>query len=370
MRLLLLDQFSDLGGAQQVLLELLPAIRRRGWEVLIGLPGQGELFPRARSLGFEVARITCGPFTSGRKSLADGARLIAQAPRLAREIRNLAGRAGADLVYINGPRLLPAAALAGLHTPVLFHSHSYLSPGPVRKLAGSSLRRMGAGVLGCCRFVADLWRDFVPAERISVVYNGVSNEPVAGKQPDGSRYSIGCIGRIAPEKGQLEFVAAASTIHRHLPNCRFLVYGAPLFDDESAHQYDAAVRLAAAGLPVEFAGWTRDVHQALASLDLLLVPSAAHEATPRVILEAFTVGVPVIAFPSGGIPELIEDGRTGFLATSPEAMARLAVDLLSGERERLAAVSRAAGAAWTRKFQLDRFHREILDHMEEAACRG
>ena len=63
----------------------------------------------------------------------DFARFLAGTPRLARQIDRMAKRIDADLVYLNGPRLLPAAALAGLGRercrPVLFHSHSYLDPG-------------------------------------------------------------------------------------------------------------------------------------------------------------------------------------------------------------------------------------------------
>ena len=62
MNLLLLDQFSDLGGAQQNLLELLPAVRDAGWRALVGLPGQGKLFERVRALGFEAQPIECGPY--------------------------------------------------------------------------------------------------------------------------------------------------------------------------------------------------------------------------------------------------------------------------------------------------------------------
>src|SRR5215471_16815726 len=133
MRLLLLDQFSELGGAQRCLLDLLPAIRARGWDSLIGLPGSGEMFARVRAIGFDAGQISCGPFRSGSKSAADLTRFAVQTPRLAGEIRRLA--AGVDLVYVNGPRLVPATALAGLDVPVVFHAHSYLQPGLVRRLA-------------------------------------------------------------------------------------------------------------------------------------------------------------------------------------------------------------------------------------------
>ena len=368
MRLLLLDQFSDPGGAQQGLLELLPAIRERGWKALVALPGDGDLFPRIRALGFDVARVECGPYTSGRKSLMDAARFVTGTPKLARQIRRLAERIDADLVYINGPRLLPGAAMTGLRAPALFHSHSYLFPGVMRKLAGISLRRLDAWVVGTCRFVADPWRPYVRPERVSVIYNGVVGPALVGQAVPPARGShIGCIGRIAPEKGQREFLEAASLIHRALPECRFSIYGAPLFSDADATRYDADVRAAAAGLPVEFQGWVTDVYTALAHLDLVLVPSASHEATTRVILEAFAAGVPVIAFPSGGIPEVVEDGRTGWLAGSAQEMARLAIELLTGDPARLAAVAQAAREGWARNFTLERWRRQVLEAMERAA---
>ena len=98
MRILLLDQFSDPGGAQQCLLDLLPAFREHGWPVLVGLPGQGKLFDAVRAESFETARIDV-------RSLGRGS---------AKDFRELARRIDAELVYINGPRLLPLAAVARL----------------------------------------------------------------------------------------------------------------------------------------------------------------------------------------------------------------------------------------------------------------
>ncbi len=367
MNLLFLDQFSDLGGAQRNLLELLPAVRTAGWHALIGLPGEGELFDRVRALGFDAERIECGPYGSGWKSAADLGRFLAGTPRLAGQIRRMAKKVDADLVYLNGPRLLPAAALGGFRRPVLFHSHSYLDPGAVRSLAGLALRRLDAWLVGQCEFVAAPWRAFVRAERVSVIYNGVAGPPRALSRSPVGAARVGCIGRIAPEKGQREFVAAAKHIHQSLPDCRFTIYGAPLFGESEAERYTAQVRADAEGLPLEFAGWVDDIYGCLAQLDLLLVPSAGHEATTRVILEAFAAGVPVIAFPSGGIPEVVEDGVTGLLANSPEEMAHRAIHLLMGDPCRLISIAQAARESWARRFTLERYHQEILRAIE-ASC--
>jgi glycosyltransferase involved in cell wall biosynthesis len=355
MNLLVLDQFSDLGGAQRQLLDLLPAMREAGWKVLVGMPGEGELFRRVRDLGFETASIECGPYRSGSKSLADMARFVSGAPFLARQIGQLLDKAPADLLYLNGPRLLPAAALRRPRVPVLFHSHSVVPPGKIRLLAGASLRRLNARVVGVCRFVADRWRECVGDDRVSVVYNGVAGPAHVDRRPHGSAPVIGCIGRIAPEKGQREFVEVARLIRRDIPEARFVIHGAALFGDAAALRYDSELRKAAKELPVEFAGWTADVYTALEQLDLLLVPSAAQEATTRVILEAFSAGVPVVAFASGGIPEIVTHGVDGFLAASVEKMARLAIDAL-----RCPSVSEQARGTWEKRFTLERYRTEMM----------
>jgi glycosyltransferase involved in cell wall biosynthesis len=248
---------------------------------------------------------------------------------------------------------------------VVFHSHSYIAPGLTRRIAGKALRRAGASVIAACRFVAEPWTTFVPRERVTVIYNGVAG-PARNIERPGFAPRIGCIGRIAPEKGQREFLRAASIIHRALPDCRFTICGAPLFGESRAQRYAARLREEAAGLPVEFTGWVADVYETLAGLDLLLVTSTVPEANPRVILEAYAAGVPVIAFPSGGIPEVVS-GLPGMSAESVERMAALAIELLAGPAERLARMSEAVRSEWRRRFTLERYRQDVLATIECAA---
>jgi glycosyltransferase involved in cell wall biosynthesis len=292
-------------------------------------------------------------------------RFLTKLPRLARQLRELAQRVQPDLVYINGPRLLPAAALARLRQPVLFHAHIEVSQRAARVLAGRSLARLNARVIAVCRGVADAWRPFAGA---TVVYNGVAHPDrsltvVAPKEVP----LIGCIGRIAPEKGQLEFVEAASRIHQALPHARFLICGAPLFSDRAAVSYERRVREAASSLQVEFTGWVSDVYPVMRHLDLLLVPSVWNEPNPRVVLEAFAAKLPVIAFRAGGLPEIVDHGRTGFLCSSAREMADLAISLFENGRERLHGVAEAAHESWRTQFSLERWQQQMLAEIERAA---
>src|SRR5262245_47799799 len=104
-------------------MDLLPAIVGRGWRAVVAAPG-GRLGQLVRATGAGFSDIEIGPFRSGRKSLADIVRFGLQTPRLARRIAQLCDALRPDLIYINGPRVLPAAALARQAAPAVFHCHS------------------------------------------------------------------------------------------------------------------------------------------------------------------------------------------------------------------------------------------------------
>jgi glycosyltransferase involved in cell wall biosynthesis len=352
MKLLFLDQYSDPGGGQLMGLEVLDAVRRQGWGAVVALPGDGPLFRRVQALGFEAVRLDCR---------TGGPGFAADTPKVASQIRTLAG--GADLVYINGPRLLPAAALARIAQPVLHHAYIEVTPLAARWLAGASLATLDAQAIACCEMVANTWRPF--GKPVSVIYNGVRGP--AGVPARSRLARIGCIGRISPEKGQLEFLRAAPRIRQAVADARFVIAGAALFGNRVGQGYERRVRDAAAGLPVEFTGWVDDVYPVMRDLDLLLMPAVWREPNPRVILEAFAAGLPVIAFRAGGIPEIIHHGINGFLCDSVEEMAELAIELLRGDRIRLREVSQAARESWESHFTVERFQREVVRAIEGAA---
>ncbi len=93
---------------------------------------------------------------------------------------------------------------------------------------------------------------------------------------------------------------------------------------------------------VTFVGVVNQVAPILQAADLLLLPSQT-ESFGLVALEAMASGIPVIATDVGGLPEVVEHGVTGYLASvgDVEQMARFAIDLLA-DRTRKEAFSRAA----------------------------
>ena len=112
-------------------------------------------------------------------------------------------------------------------------------------------------------------------------------------------------------------------------------------------------------------------------LDVLVVPSTWIDATPRVILEAFSAGVPVIAYRSGGIPELIEDGITGILTRGAGTPVRRvethldarnslaeAIQELLANPEQMSSIAIAARKSWEERFTVQRYVREVREFLE------
>ena len=351
MNILFLDQFSEMGGAQRCLADLLPATARRGWQAHLAIPGNGPLVEFGRLYRASVHTLACGPYHSGRKRWTDVASFARQLPSQVRTIARIIREHKIDVLYVNGPRVLPAATLASRGLPLIFHAHSRISQKSVAQFARLCLRRRSTSVIANCSFVAEPLRKH---REVHVIYNGVSD---LARARAGGPIRIGIIGRIAAEKGQLEFVEAARLLAADAPGCSFIVCGAPLFSDPD---YAAGVRSAAVGLPIEFLGWRDDVSSILAGLDLLVVPSSPIEAIPRVILEAYSAGVPVVAYRTGGIPEVVEHARTGWLVDpTPEALATQLRELLANP-EQLRPVPQQARAAWHDKYTIERYQSEVV----------
>lgn len=366
MRILCVDQFSVLGGGQRCLLDLLPGFLSRGWSVQAALPVDGPLVQELRGLGVQTHLLQCRSYSSVSKSIQECFGYALESIRLIYELLRICRSEKVDLLYVNGPRFLPAAACAArlLNIDLVFHCHHRITQEIAIRLAGKSLRFSRAKILACCEYVADFLRPYISSNSLQIIYNGVPETALSRPPSRSAIRRIGVIGRIEPEKGQLEFVKAARVITRQFPNCTFFITGAPLF---SGAEYLQEVVEASHDLPIEFKTWQSDTASLWANVDLLVVPSTQFDATPRVILEAFSAGIPVVGFPVGGIPEIIKDGRTGFIAmeATPAALARGIERVLNSSPEEIAAVTARARLQWEGNFNLNLFQQNVCSAIEE-----
>jgi len=357
-RILFLDQFSERGGAQIGLREILDETIRRGWQAMLMIPGDGPLHVDCAERGIPSCELALSPYANGHKTALDVLRYGVDSIHAAKAIRETARQFEPHLIYVNGPRPLPAALFGARRTPVLFHAHSYLDRRYTRAIARWCVARGDMRVIAISEFVA---RPFCGA---TVVYNGVRDHGFRARPRPGGPRTIGILGRISHEKGHLDFLDAARRLAWSYPGIRFAVFGAALFADDA---YERQVRRSAAGLPMDFHGWTDRVSEALHAIDVLAVPSGPAEGATRVIMEAFSAGTPVVAYPSGGIPELVRHGDTGLLtaARTGESLAS-ALQTLLNDPDLMARLSFEGRREWEERFRLERCQRELGDLIAEA----
>ena len=113
-------------------------------------------------------------------------------------------------------------------------------------------------------------------------------------------------------KGQSTLIKAAALLKDKIPNLKvvFLGRGGDL----------EALKAKAAGLPVEFLGFKDDVVDYISCMDVFAFPSN-NEGLGSVILDAQACRVPVVASNVGGIPDLVQDGRSGLLIEKGDSRA-------------------------------------------------
>jgi glycosyltransferase involved in cell wall biosynthesis len=186
--------------------------------------------------------------------------------------------------------------------------------------------------------------------------------------PDAQVVSI--IGRLRPEKNHEMFLRMANCVRRELPSAVFLVVGdGPM--ESGLHKLAASLGIEDA---VRFLGLRDDIGDLLAATDVCVVTSP-REGLANSLVEAMSVGVPVISTDYTGVEEVVSDDVEGFVVPrdDAEAMAARVVLLLADDslRKRMGAagIKRVA-----KQFGLGvmggRLHQVYSDHLQEARHRS
>jgi glycosyltransferase involved in cell wall biosynthesis len=367
MRILFLDQYSDMAGAQYCLIDLLSPVPE-GWKAHAALPGAGGLTVELRRRNVTIHDLPLRRYSLGTKGLRDLFKFLADARALRPRIRQLVRQVDPALIYVNGPRLMPAVWRAQTGVPVLFHAHNRVSISGGLYPLKASIRGTNATIIAASQFLGDAWHKRLPKSTIHVVYGGVSDPgPLAAAKKKGQPFRVGMIGRISPQKRQKSFVLAAADFARFDKNVEFRLYGDALF---GAEDYKAEV-LAAAPPTLKYAGWIARSYDALRDLDLLVMPSLQEGGVPRVMLEAFAARVPVLACFSGAVKEVLRDGETGFVLAEPQSKTIVeAVKQIIPAVERRQAVAETARKLWEERFTAERYRSELWEILQDLIGTG
>ncbi|MCH7478625.1 MAG: glycosyltransferase family 4 protein, partial [SAR324 cluster bacterium] len=185
---------------------------------------------------------------------------------------------------------------------------------------------------------------------------------------DGDRLLIGVVGRLAQEKGHRLLIEAMGRLVRRIPcaHLAILARGRPADDPEHAR---LVAQVQAAGLTpfVRFLGFREDVRQVMGWMDLGVVSSLASEMNCRVAVEFLSVGTPVVALPTGALPEVVEHDLSGLVTDSHSAEAlAVALERLAGDPALRLRLARGARRQAEQRFSRAGFLAATLEVFEAA----
>ena len=352
MRLLLVVAALRHGGAEQIVVELAADAVRRGDDVTVASAG-GPWVERVRAVG------------AGHEVVPLGWRSVPATLWGSRRIAAVVGRFQPDLVHAHNVRATVAAALAlarpGRRPALLSTLHGVAPadyPGAARLL-----RLAGGTVIACTPAVGrSLLAAGFPAGRLAVVTNGVAVEQPSGPELMAMRrrYAVSSrplvvgIGRLVAQKAWPTLIQAA----RHIEAADVLVAG------DGPLRAELAAAAAAAGGRVRFVG-TVERPAALVGLARCVVSTSAWEGLPLALLEALTLGAPVVATAVDGVVDVVPSDAAMLVPPGDPAAVAAAVNRVLAEpelAERLSRAARRASPAWALDAMLARYREQY------AAC--
>lgn len=205
----------------------------------------------------------------------------------------------------------------------------------------------------------------VVSTKLIVVRNGLDKNAWPCKDIDASRTSapfiLGFVGELSSRKGVDWIPEILKSLDRrqNSRSVRATVVGEGLSDPAfAADLRKRCAELVTRGL-ISFEGRQENISQWMRKFDVLLVPSR-QDPFPTVIMEANFSGVPVLARPRGGIPEMVRNGVSGWLLESPEGFVERIRELLSDADTAKAMAENARNYAES-EFSLEKMATEFLE---------
>ncbi|MFM2081796.1 MAG: hypothetical protein RL380_487 [Verrucomicrobiota bacterium] len=281
-------------------------------------------------------------------------------------LHRLIARLRPDIIHTHnlGPLIYGSLATLGGRTRPLLHGEHHILPS--HELSPRRLKQR-ARLYRCCQKIHTVSEGVrsqlvglgLSPEKIVTLLNGVNTTKFQPSCRIAARHEVcgipaaalvlGIVGRFAPGKGHELLLAAFGQLAATHPQAHLLVIG-------GGGSEEARIKKLAASNPanarIHFTGFQDHVLPYYQALDALVFPST-QEGLSNAVLEAMACGVPVIAQPTCGNPEVITSGVDGVLA--PVAHADDLVKLLRqwcGQPERLAALGVTAREKMVRHFQL------------------
>ncbi|HKY71407.1 MAG TPA: glycosyltransferase family 4 protein [Nitrospira sp.] len=374
--ILYLHGIGSIGGAERDLLTMLQGLNRDEWEPHVACPADTPLSDLLAKEDTALHPLEIRPWRKWRSFFTRRRDL--------RLLRELMVRVAPALIHVNDiwwvPHTLGAVSARGLRKPIVAHVRQEIEPQKVRRYGLDSVDR----VIAISRQVEQSLIDGgVGREAVQTIYSGVplpnDGTPSADRSAvcralgfSADAVLLGTVAHLFPRKGHDVMLRALPRIMAEVPTVQYLIIGTG--DDA----YERALKTLAATLGiadrVHFLGFQEDVAPFLSALSLYVHP-ARMEGFGIAVVEALAAGKAVVATRVGGVPEVVDEGRTGLLVApeQPEELSAAVLALLRDDAKRKAMEESGMHAARSRfdvkasVAAMERLYRQLVRTGQERA---
>ena len=357
MKIVIAESSTAVGGQELAVLLHAERLVKRGHQLRLVLEPQSPIMAMAKVRGLPVE-----PFVMRQWRL----------PWSILTFRQLLRRERPDIVHVNSSRDSWLAALAVRLVrprPKLIRTRHISAPLTNNAATHFLYRRLFDMVIvpGGERNRQDLiQRDGLAPDRVAAFPIGLDVEHFSPAAPahdlraelgiPAQHALVGLISYLRDYKGHRYFVEAAATVLKEQPGATFLIVG------EGPEEHNIRAQIERLGLTanVRMLGFRDDLLDVFRSLDLFVMPTVEGDTIPQVLMQALAIGLPVVTTTTGSIPDVVVDGKSGFIVPprDAEALADRIAQLLADPALR-AAVGRRGRETVKQSYSLDRMVDEL-----------
>jgi glycosyltransferase involved in cell wall biosynthesis len=375
MKILLLHSSSDVYGASKIFLGTVQLLKKRNHDVWVVLSEDGPLVKKLASAGATVLMVRLGILRRKYFNPLGIINRIATLLRAQKQLQELIRKESIELVYSNTTGVL-AGAFAARNCGVrhIWHVHEIIeNPFWLKQLLGHLMNRYAVGIIAVSEAVKQSWESVLPAERITVIQNGIDYSPYLEHEQTLTKelqlptaaIVIGMVGRVHYWKGQSYFLKLAGQLHQKHPSLHFLLAGDAYPGYEYLYQeMQTQIETLQLSDVVHNLGFREDIPAVMQTIDLLLLPSQQPDPFPTVILEAMASAKPVIATQFGGAVEMIDAGITGDLMPADQVDTAVSVIESWLDKNRLQAAGEAGRKRVLENFSLEAWEHKMINYLE------
>jgi glycosyltransferase involved in cell wall biosynthesis len=377
---------SNFGGAQRYVFDMATNLPKGQFEAVVAFGGDGKLKDKLETSDIRTVQIDR---LDRDISLLDEFRVFSNLLKIIRSEQP-------DILHLNSAKAGGLGALAGCiynlsnsffglflkaesgrrKTRIIYTVHGWTFR-EERPYAQNMLIRFFSWltILFSDTTIAVSERDFINSpdlflkHRIVIVKNGIGETEFkeresarreifkkSGLPQKKSRLCIGTIAELHRNKGLSYAIEAMSDITNDIPNSTFFIFS----DGEERKNLEEKIRSMNLGEKVFLLGFVEDAARFLPAFDIFILPSIK-EGLPYTILEAGLAGKAVVATAVGGIPEIIDDMKSGILVQprQPKEIAS-AIKFLAENPERAEEFGKNLSQKITKYFSLDEMLRKTV----------